>query len=221
MSDRPVPWTAVLFDLDGTLADTVELILHCYRHTMEAHLGRALPDERWLAGIGRPLRDQLREFGRTDEEAAAMLETYTSFQRTVHDGMVCSYPGAAGVLDVYRDGGTPVAVVTSKLRDMALRTLDCCGLDAYFEVLVGADDVEAGKPDPEPVRAALDALGVAPSPSVLFVGDSPYDVEAGKRAGIRTAGALWGPYGREVLKEAGADYLLDNLDEVVALRPDG
>lgn len=219
MSDRPIPWTAVLFDLDGTLADTVELILHCYRHTMETHLGRALPDERWLAGIGRPLRDQLREFGRTEDEAAAMLETYTSFQRTVHDAMVCSYPGAAAVLDVYRDGGTPLAVVTSKLRDMALRTLSCCGLDAYFEVLVGADDVEAGKPDPEPVRAALDALGVAPSPSVLFVGDSPYDVEAGKRAGVRTAGALWGPHGREVLKEAGADYLLDGLDEVVALRP--
>lgn len=222
MSDRPVtPWSAVLFDLDGTLADSVELILHCYRHTMETHLGRALPDERWLATIGTPLSEQLREFGRSDDEAAAMLETYVSFQRTVHDGMVRSYPGVADVLDVYRDGGTPVGVVTSKRREMAVRTLECCGLDSYVQVLVGADDVERGKPDPEPVHAALDALGVEPSRSVLFVGDSPFDVAAGKAAGIRTAGALWGPFEREALEEAGADHLLSSLGEMLTLEADG
>lgn len=222
MSDRPTtPWSAVLFDLDGTLADSVELILHCYRHTMETHLGRALPDERWLATIGTPLREQLREFGRSDDEAAAMLETYVSFQRTVHDGMVRSYPGVADVLDVYRDEGTPVGVVTSKRREMAVRTLECCGLDAYVQVLVGADDVERGKPDPEPVHAALDALGVEPSRSVLFVGDSPFDVAAGKAAGIRTAGALWGPFEREALEEAGADHLLSSLGEMLTLDADG
>jgi len=214
---RDPPWSAVLFDLDGTLADTVELILRCYRHTMRTHLGRELPDERWLATIGTRLVDQLGEFATGPEEVERMLETYESHQRRVHDEHVRAFAPAVDALRRLGERERPRAVVTSKRREMALRTVEALGLSSHVPVLVAGDDVERGKPDPEPVRRALEALGVAADRSVLFVGDSPYDVRAGRSAGVRTAGVLWGPFGAEELEEAGPDFLLHEPGEL----PDG
>ena len=206
---RPVPWAAVLFDLDGTLADTIELIVRCYRHTMTVHLGEAPPDERWLAGIGMPLRDQLKAFARDADEVARMAETYAAFQRTIHDGMVAAYPGAIEVVTALRAQGVPVGIVTSKRHGMAERTLERCGFEGMYDVLVGADDVTRGKPDPEPVVLALSRLQLAGQAArTLFVGDSPYDIRAGRAAGTRTAGVLWGPFRKEVLQAEEPDHLL-------------
>lgn len=211
-------WVGVFFDLDGTLADTVPLILRCYRHTMRTHLGKELPDERWLRTIGTPLRDQLRPFARDSDEAAAMLQTYVAFQRSVHDEMVRPFDGAREAVEEVVRSGAPVAVVTSKHREMALRTLGRCKLSDLVSVLVGADDVERGKPDPEPVRAALERLSLAGSADrVLFVGDSPFDIQAGQAAGVRTAAALWGPFPRPVLEALKPDYLVGALKDVPGL----
>ncbi len=219
MSDRN-DWAAVLFDLDGTLADTIELILRCYRHTMEVHLGAPLPDERWLAGIGTPLRVQLRAFARDDAEAVAMERTYATFQETVYDRTVALYPGIRGMVDALRERGVPLAVVTSKHSRMAGRTLERCGLRDAFPVLVTADQVVRGKPDPEPVLLALERLGLSHQAGrTLFVGDSTFDLRAGRAAGTLTAAALWGPFPREVLEAEMPDYRLETPAALVGLRP--
>jgi pyrophosphatase PpaX len=215
-----MPWRAILFDLDGTLADTVELILRCYRHTMRTHLGEELPDACWLARLGTPLRDQLREFARDDDEAARMLETYVTFQNALHDESVRPYPNVVEVIEKLGADGTALAVVTSKHRRIAQRTVDRCGLGDRFELLVGADDVTHGKPDPEPVLLALERLGIeGRAGEVLFVGDSPYDMRAGRAAGTYTAAALWGPYGREVLEAEAPDFWLQSFTDLLYLRP--
>lgn len=211
----------MLFDLDGTLADTIALILRCYRHTMKRHLGAVLPDELWLSTIGTPLRDQLAAFARSAEEAAAMMETYQAFQKTVHDEMVAPYDGALTLLQDLRSRSVPVAVVTSKRREIAFATLRRCGLDGWVDLVVSADDVRNGKPDPEPVRAAVDALGVPASRAVLFVGDSPFDINAGNAAGVSTGAALWGPFSRAVLEAAGPHHYLASLSDVGKLAPRG
>jgi pyrophosphatase PpaX len=208
----------VFFDLDGTLADTVELILLSYRHTMRTHLGVAPPDARWLATMGTPLRDQLRDFARDPGEAAAMLDTYTTFQRTVHDEMVKPYPGAAEVLSRLRHQGSRVAVVTSKRDEMARRTLQVCGLMHDVELVVAADHVRRGKPDPEAVRYALSELGLRDhAGEVLFVGDSPFDLRAGRAAGTRVAAAPWGSTARAVLQAERPDYFIERLLDVLDL----
>ncbi len=212
-------WDALLFDLDGTLADSVELILSCYRYTMRTHLGHELPDALWLAGMGTPLPTQLAGFARSDHEALAMQETYRAFQRTVHDQMVRPYPGAREVLDRYAEGGVPLALVTSKHREMTLRTLNTCGLLDCFDVIITPEDVLRGKPDPEPVLTAMARLHLADGRRVLFVGDAPVDVQAGRAAGVRTAGALWGPFGHDTLCAAGPDHLLQQLTDLLALEP--
>lgn len=212
-----VRWRGVFFDLDGTLADTLELILASYRHTMRVHLGEAPPDARWLATSGTPLREQLKDFARDEREAEAMLETYTTFQRAVHDEMVRPFPGAARVLEALRKAGARLAVVTSKRRTVARRTLEVCGLHHAIELVVAADDVARGKPDPEPVLRALEALGLAAEREhVLVVGDSPFDLRAGRAAGTGTAAVSWGAFPREALEAEGPDYVFDSLDELLA-----
>ena len=109
-----------------------------------------------------------------------------------------------------------MAIVTSRLRHATLRGLDICGLSRHFEVIITPEDVRNAKPDPEPVLLALERLGV-PAAEALFVGDSPHDIAAGRAAGTRTAGVLWGPFPRRTLEEAGADYLLERQDEVLGL----
>ena len=213
-------WAAVLFDLDGTLADTVQLILSSYRHTMKIHRGRELPDELWLATLGRPLEDSMAMFADGPDEAHAMAETYVAFQRTVHDDLVRPYPGARELTSALAAEGVAMGVVTSKRREMALRTLERCGLMLAADLLVTPEDVERGKPDPEPVRCALDRLSLLDRPSdVLFVGDSPFDLEAGRGAGVRTAAATWGPFAREQLEAERPDYLLETPLDLLRLEP--
>jgi pyrophosphatase PpaX len=213
-------WRGVFFDLDGTLADTIELILRSYRHTMRTHLGEAPPDEHWLATSGMPLRDQLKGFARSAPEAEAMLETYTTFQRAVHDESVRPFPGASDVLGALRAGGARLAVVTSKRRVVARRTMEVCGIWGAVDLVVGADDVTRGKPDPEPVFRALDALELRAQPEqVLFVGDSPFDLKAGRAAGTRTAAVSWGAFERDALEAERPDYFLDALEELLGIEP--
>lgn len=212
-------WDAFLFDLDGTLADTVSLILRCYRHTMLAHLGYEPPDDLWRSGIGTPLDVQLTAFARSETELIAMKETYRTFQHTVHDDMVRPFPGVVDLLDRFCREGVPMGVVTSKSREMAVRTMQVCGIAERFEILITPEDVQRSKPDPEPVLAALTRLNGARRQRVLFLGDSPMDVEAGRAAGVRTAGALWGAFPPEALKQAGPDYLLAAFDDLAALSP--
>lgn len=214
MPPRSWHWDAVLFDLDGTLADTVPLILASYRHTMKAVRGAALPDELWLETIGRPLRDAFGEFTDDPDELEVFQETYVAFQRTVHDDMVMPLPGAREVMAELVEERVPVAVVTSKRRDMALRTLAVCGFDGAVDVLVGADDVTRGKPDPEAVRRALSGLPGADPARCVFVGDSPYDLVAGRAAGVRTVGITTGPFTRARLEAEGPDHLVQRLADL-------
>lgn len=212
-------WDAVLFDLDGTLADTVELILRSYRHTMRAHLGAAPPDADWIATMGRPLAHQMRAFARDAAEAERMRATYVAHQQEPHDDLVTAYPGVREMVAELERHGTPIAVVTSKRRGLAGRTLARCGIEGAFAVTVGADDVARPKPDPEPVLAALAALGVTAPGRALLVGDSPWDVRAGRAAGTRTAAVLWGPFAREALAPERPDYVVERTVDLLAVGP--
>ena len=215
----PIKWDAVLFDLDGTLADTTELIMQAFRHTMLAHFGEEGSDDEWLALLGMPLRVQMRKFGRSDEEADAMVQTYVSFQHTVHDEMVDTFPGVLDVVERLKSRGTRVAVVTSKANKIAHRTLACCGLGGVFETVVTVDDVAKGKPDPDPVHLAMARLGLDRPEGVVFLGDSPYDVMAGRAAGVFTAAALWGPFERAKLQEVDPHFFLESPAELLSLTP--
>ena len=212
-SPRPRP-IAVLFDLDGTLVDTVPFILESVRHTFDGY-GRCPTDAEWIAGIGTPLRTQLAGFAHRAEDVEALFQRYRSYWLAHHDERTAAFPGAVEVVRGLAEAGHPVGVVTAKIEQGALRSLSHTGLLPYVRAIVGADTCANAKPHPEPVLLALSRLDRSPT-EALMLGDSPHDLAAARAAGAAAVGALWGACGREALA-AHADHLLERVDALPAL----
>lgn len=209
-------YSTVLFDLDGTLIDSIQLILDSYHHTLAAHGLPPRDDRYWLAGIGTPLSVQFREWAGDEEQLQAMIATYRAFNLAHHDARIRIYPGVAACVTALARGGIRLGVVTSKNRAGALRGLDLVGLRDAMEVIVAADDVTQPKPHPEPVHLAAARLGISAA-GALFVGDSLHDMHAGREAGAGTGAVLWGPFDRAHLEPAAPDYWLAAPADLTAL----
>ena len=206
----------VLFDLDGTLIDSVRLILDSYHHTLAAHGLPPRSDEEWLRGVGTPLTVQFAEWCDDRGMLEALIATYREYNLAHHDRMVTVYPGVVDSVEAIRAAGRQTGLVTSKNRQGALRGLTLAKLDQMMDVLVCADEVTNPKPHPEPVEKAVGLLQADPATTV-YVGDSVHDMEAGRGAGVRTAAVLWGPFGREHLEGARPDYWLERPSDLVRL----
>ena len=141
--------------------------------------------------LGKPLATMFRPYARDDADVAALIERYREYQLAHHDRLVRCYDTVVDTVDALRVSGHPTAIVTSKTSWLARRGLDHVGLGAHFDVIVGCDSCERHKPDPEPVRLALERLGYEPHEAV-FVGDSVHDMFAGKAAGVFTVAVAWG-----------------------------
>jgi pyrophosphatase PpaX len=211
-----VKLTTILFDLDGTLIDSVRLILDSYHHTLERHGEDPRPDDFWLAGLGTPLRVQFKQWAENPERLEAMIVTYREYNLAHHDSRVTAYPGVVEVVRAIRTAGFRTGLVTSKNKPGALRGLRLVGLEDAMELVIGADDVVNPKPHPEPVEIALRLLGES-AESALYVGDSIHDMESGRAAGVKTAAALWGPFGREHLEGSAPDYWLETPGDLRTL----
>jgi pyrophosphatase PpaX len=206
----------VLFDLDGTLIDSVRLILDSYHHTLATHGLPPRSDEEWLRGVGTPLTAQFAEWRDTEGMLDALIATYREYNLKHHDRMVTVYPGVVDVVKALKREGVATGLVTSKNRSGALRGLTLARLESLMDVLVCADEVENPKPHPEPVEKAVRLLGADPAGTV-YVGDSIHDMHSGRAAGVRTAAALWGPFGRSHLEGAQPDYWLETPGDLLRL----
>ncbi len=205
-----------LFDLDGTLIDSVQLILDSFRHTLAAHGLPPRSDDRWLAGVGTPLTAQFAEWKDDAGTMEALIETYREYNLANHDRMVRGYPGVPEAVRAIRRTGRSTGLVTSKNRRGALRGLRLVGLEDAMDVLVCADDVVNPKPHPEPVEKAVRLLGADPTTTV-YAGDSIHDLHSGRGAGVWTAAVLWGPFSRRQLEPAEPDFWLERPEELLSL----
>jgi pyrophosphatase PpaX len=208
--------SAVLFDLDGTLLDTIDLLLASVRWAFRDRSDRVPTTEEWIAGIGTPLASQLRVYAADDRDLATLIEGYRDYQRAHHDELTRAYADAIETVAHLHEAGYRTGVVTSKASDIANRSLTYVGLDRYLDVVVGFDSTDRHKPDPEPVLFALNALRTGPD-EAIFVGDSPHDMFSGNAAGVITVGALWGPFPRSALVPASPRFYLDRIGDLPAL----
>ena len=211
----PSPLRAVLFDLDGTLIDSIGLIVDAMHHAFEGFGGTVPADSAWMAGIGTPLFKQLALYARSAEELDMLRERYRAYQFIHHDDVIKEYPGTTAVLEDLHARGLAMGVVTSKGDELARRGLELTGLARFLPVVVSADSVTKYKPEPEPVLLALERLDVR-ADEALMMGDSPHDISSGNAAGVRTIGALWGPFTREQIAVAEPTYWMANISELPA-----
>lgn len=205
---------ALLFDLDGTLVDSIELILNSARHAFIDFVGVAPTDNEWRATIGRPLHTVLSEFAAGNAaESARLLARYRDYQLENHDRLLHAYTGIVPALRAFAAAGHQQAIVTSKADWLARKALELIGVDDLFPVLVGCDSSTRFKPDPEPVELALGLLRSSPD-DAIFIGDSPHDIHAGTAAGVYTIGVTWGACTRQEMERAGASVVIDNVGDL-------
>ena len=179
----------VLFDLDGTLIDSGAIILASFRHATRTVLRREIPDAELAARVGgSSIYDQMRAID--EEQADELVRVYREHNEPLHDDLE-AFEGVEHVLAELKRQGRRLGIVTAKRRRTVELAFAVLPLEPYFDVVVTAEMTDRHKPQPEPVLAALERLGAAPAESA-FVGDSPFDIGAGKAAGVYTVAVAWG-----------------------------
>jgi pyrophosphatase PpaX len=203
----------VLFDLDGTLIDSGQMILASFRHATRTVLSREIADEELVAATGgATIYDQMRAFDR--DRVDELVRAYREHNEPLHDELA-AFDGVEDLLAQLSREGRRLGVVTSKRRKTVDLAFCVLPIEGFFDAIVTADEVKRAKPDPEPVLVALERLGAA-SDDAAFVGDSPFDVGAGKAAGIYTVRVSWGGIHPEArLLEAGADVIVHSREELL------
>ncbi len=199
---------AVLFDFDGTVINTNELIIESYKYAFHKVLKREVSMEEILSLFGRPLILSFKEkYGEAGEALGAAFREYNESR---HDEVVKAFPNALSGIDMIKKAGFKTGIVTSKRRKMLLRGLEVIGLSGVFDVLIANEDTAEHKPSPEPILAACQRLGVIPQ-NAIYVGDSVFDMLCGKNAGCLTCGVSYTLTEQKKLYDAGMDYFTDDI----------
>ncbi|TGB02320.1 pyrophosphatase PpaX [Halobacillus salinus] len=204
----------ILFDLDGTLIDTNELIIASFQHTIEQYSDRDYTREEILDFIGPPLKESLSKINKDHVEE--MVETYRKHNVEHHNEYVKAYDGVVDTIRQLKSDGYKLGIVTTKMRHTVNMGLEWTDLDGMFETVVTLDDVTHAKPHPEPIQTALSLLDSTPE-EAMMVGDNTHDIEAGENAGTETAGVAWTVKGREVLERLQPDYMLEHMSDLLKI----
>ncbi|NLW07296.1 MAG: HAD family hydrolase [Clostridia bacterium] len=205
-------FAGVLFDFDGTMVDTTELIVKSFQHVLRSHLNRTIETEELFPYFGMTLREGLASF--VPDKVDEMIAEYRRFSDEHFDDLVYLCPGVKEGLRQLRAAGVKLGVVTSRARQTTLYGLQLFDLQDYFQAVVTMDDVSSYKPQPDPVLKGVELLRLDPA-EVVMIGDSPHDIMAARAAGVTSVAAGWSKIPRERLLAAQPDAIVDSMAEFV------
>ncbi|WP_400243268.1 pyrophosphatase PpaX [Niallia sp. JL1B1071] len=203
-----------LFDLDGTLINTNELIISSYLHTLNHYYPGKYSREDVIPFMGPPLLETFESIDKL--RAQEMMTMYRAYNIENHDNIVTIFDGVYEAIKELKEKGFKLAIVSTKLSDVVEMGLKLTKLDEFFEVVVALDHVTKAKPDPEPVLLALEKLKASPAEAIM-VGDNKHDILSGKNAGTLTAGVAWTLKGKAFLQEYNPDYIFDNMKDILSI----
>ncbi|APH03643.1 pyrophosphatase PpaX [Bacillus weihaiensis] len=204
----------ILFDLDGTLINTNELIIESFLHTLKTYYPNQYEREDVFPFIGPTLFDTFNRMN--PEKTEEMIKVYRKFNHEQHDLLVKEFDTVFETVKTLKERGFKLGIVTTKIRDTVNMGLKLTKLDQFFDVVVTLDDVEHAKPHPEPVLKALEQLHATPEEAIM-VGDNHHDVEAGQNAGTKTAGVSWSIKGRDYISSYNPDYILETMSDLLPI----
>lgn len=205
---------AVIFDLDGTLIDTNDLILDTFQHVIMECLGRVPTAEELHHVYGKTLDEQMGFF--SEERGPELVNAYKAYYRTHMDERTHLFEGVKSLLDALFSSGIQMAAVTNKGSRGVHHAFDKFDLGKYFSAAITADDVVKGKPDPEGILAALNHLGVS-AEEALFVGDSHSDILAAKNARVKSVLVGWTFFHEEHYSTFEADFVIERPMDLMGL----
>ncbi len=207
----------ILFDFDGTLANTIDLIVAAFEYSCQKILGVKPAREAIINTIGLPLADAFVVLTHEPDKVTELRAAYGWFNKEHHDAMIEPIPGVKALLAALKKRGFKIAVVTSKKPPMLQRGLDCLGLSQYIDTQVTVLDTEFGKPHPAPVLLGCQRLDLKPE-ECICVGDSPYDMQSGRSAGTVTAAVKYTAFALDkVLLEGVPDFVIDEPEALLDL----
>jgi pyrophosphatase PpaX len=211
LRDRPA---CIIFDMDGTLTQTNDLIFASFNHVARRRLGREFSPGEIIGLFGPPEEGAVEKiFG--SEHVEDIMDELCAFYRAEHAVRAFLHAGMEDVLRLLKQHDVQLAVFTGKGRRTAAITMEMLQIGGYFDLVITGNDVVRHKPDPEGIFRVLRELDVAPDRTVM-VGDSMADVRASRGAGVRMAAVLWDSYDRERVRGAGADYIFETVPEFFA-----
>ena len=200
----------IIFDVDGTLTFTNQLIFDSFNHITKKYLGRSYSDDEIIALFG-PTEDViLKEMCKEEYESAR--KDYYAYYKNNHD-IARLYDGIKELIIDINNSGILLSIFTGKGRTSALITLDELGLTNYFDMIVSGDDVENHKPSPEGIIMFLSKHNFDPK-EVLMIGDAPSDIIAANECGVEIASVVWDSYAEDEVRKLNSKNLFHSVDEL-------
>ncbi len=208
----------IILDFDGTLADTRGLIVKTMQQTLDVLGLEPRTDEQCAAMIGLPLKQAFTDLlPMKDEMGEQCVETYRRiFNENNALYVIPTFPNVLETLHHFHEKGYTLTIASSRSNRSLMEFVNDMHLNDVIPYVLGAEDVARAKPHPDPVLQTLDTFGCK-AEDALVVGDTWYDIEMGRRAGVRTCGVTYGNGSQEELMRAGADYLIDDFGELVKI----
>lgn len=205
----------IILDFDGTLADTRQLIIETMQQTIQVLGLTPCTDEQCASMIGLPLKQAFTDLiPMSDEMGNHCVDTYRRiFSENNATYVIPTFPNVIDTLIRLSSEGYILTIASSRSRKSLLDFVHTMHLEEIFSYILGADDVIHAKPHPEPVLRTLEVFGCSPE-EALVVGDTKYDIEMGRRAGTRTCAVTYGNGSLQELKEAGADFMVDDFKDI-------
>ncbi len=203
----------ILFDLDGTVIDTNELIFRSFEYALDTVLHTSLSRDILRTTFGKPLKQIMREI---DSDRAEELRQAFADYSISHEKEIYLFPGVEEALQQLKANHIGTAIVTSRLQKSALRDLHQFELEKYFDVIITPEATEKHKPNPEPALKALELLNILPHQAIM-VGDSGLDLLCGNQAGCKTAAVRYSMFPQEELLQYQPDYIIDTFSDLLPL----
>lgn len=204
-------FSCVIFDLDGTISQTNELIYATFNHVVGKYLGKVFTTQEIVATFGPPEEIAIERLVGKEQTRAAMADFYRFYEEH-HEEMATAHAGIPELLRTLKDKGVRLALFTGKGRKTTLITLEKFDILQYFDLIVSGSDVENHKPSGDGIRMALKAFGVPPE-GALMVGDAVADVKAARETGVAIASVLWDSYGKDDVLRLGVTDVFHSVGE--------
>ena len=204
-----------IFDFDGTIADTNDIILQSWQHTYRTLTGKEENPDVIQSRYGEPLRESMEQ-AFPDVDPYEAMELYRNYQAEIFEDCVTEFPHVTKVLKELKAAGKQLVILTSRQRDFTMRGLDKMGVTELFDAIITCDETDAHKPDPEPMYRALKASGASEEESVM-IGDSRFDIMCAHRAGVKGALVAWSVAQPVAPSEGEAkpDYIIKEMEDIL------